>query len=73
VNRKEMANFLRISVATLTNWTKRGLPSHRQRGRSYFDKKVVEYIKEKKISQFKVGSKLHHIKQEVGRVEIKMS
>jgi hypothetical protein len=69
-----MANLLRIFAITLTDWTKRELPSHRQRGRSYFDKKeVLEYIKEKKIRQFKVGSKLHHIKLEVGRVEIKMS
>jgi Helix-turn-helix domain len=67
VNRKEIAKFLRISVVTLTDWIKRGLPSHRQRGRIYFDKKeVLEYIKEKKIRQFKVGSKLHHLKQEVG-------
>lgn len=67
LNRKEVARFLRISLVTLTDWIKRGLPSHRQRGRIYFDKKeVLDYIKEKKINQFKIGSKLHHLKQQVG-------
>lgn len=66
-NRKEIANFLRISLVTLNDWIKRGLPSHKQRGRIYFDKKeVLEYIKARKIRQFKIGSKLHHLKQEVG-------
>jgi predicted DNA-binding transcriptional regulator AlpA len=67
LNRKEIAEFLRISLVTLTDWTKRGLPSHHQGGRVYFDKKeVLDYIKEKKLRQFKVGSKLHHLKCEVG-------
>lgn len=66
-NRKEIAKFLRISLVTLTDWMKRGLPSHPQRGRVYFDKKeVLDYIKEKKIRHFKVGSKLHHLKKEIG-------
>ena len=48
LNRKEIAKFLRISLVTLTDWTKRGLPSHHQRGKVYFDKKeVLDYIKEK--------------------------
>ena len=48
LNRKEIAKFLRISLVTLTNWTKRGLPSHCQGGRVYFDKKeVLDYMKEK--------------------------
>ena len=65
LNRKEIARFLRISLVTLTDWVNRGLPSHKQRGRVYFDKKeVLDYIKEKKIRQFKVGSKLHYLKQE---------
>jgi|GEM_PF-3926696 len=64
--RKEIAKFLRISLKTLTDWTKRGLPSHWQRGRDYFDKnEVLDYIKEKRLRQFKVGSKLHHLKCEV--------
>jgi predicted DNA-binding transcriptional regulator AlpA len=67
LNRKEVAKFLRISLVTLTDWMKRGLPSHQQRGRIYFDKKeVLDYIKERKIRQFKTGSKLHHLKQQVG-------
>jgi predicted DNA-binding transcriptional regulator AlpA len=67
LNRKEIAKFLRISLVTLTDWTKRGLPSHHQGGRVYFDKKeVLDYIKEKKLRQFKIGSKLHHLKREVG-------
>lgn len=67
MNRKEIAGFLRVSLVTLTDWMKRGLPSHHQRGRVYFDKKeVLDYIKEKKIRQFKVGSKLHHLKHDIG-------
>lgn len=66
LNRKEIAHFLRISLVTLTDWMKRGLPSHKQRGRIYFDKKeVLDYIKEKKMRQFKLGSKLHHLRQEI--------
>lgn len=67
LNRKEIAQFLRISLPTLTDWIKRGLPSHRQRGRIYFDKKeVMDYIKDKKLRQFKIGSKLHHLKHQFG-------
>ena len=67
LNRKEIAKFLRISLVTLNDWIKRGLPSHPQRGRIYFDKnEVLDYIKEKKIRQFKVGSKLFHLKQQTG-------
>src|SRR5882672_11311973 len=63
LNRKEIAKFLRISLVTLTDWMKRRLPSHPHRGRICFDKKeVLDYIKEKKLRQFKVGSKLHHLK-----------
>ena len=47
LNRKEIAKFLRVSLPTLTDWIKRGLPSHKQRGRVYFDKcEVIKYIKE---------------------------
>ncbi|HZH66999.1 MAG TPA: helix-turn-helix domain-containing protein [Flavisolibacter sp.] len=45
LNRKEIAKFLRISLVTLTDWIKRGLPSHKQRGKIYIDKKeVLAYI-----------------------------
>ena len=67
LNRREIAKFLRISLVTLTDWVKLGLPSHKQRGRIYFDKKeVLNYIKEKKMRQCKPGSKLHHLKDEIG-------
>jgi hypothetical protein len=70
LNRKEIAQFLRISLVTLTDWMKRGLPSHHQRGRVYFDKKeVLNYIKEKKIRQFKIGSKLYHLKSQIDSFE----
>lgn len=66
LNRKEIAKFLRVSLVTLTDWMKRGLPSHKQGGRIYFDKKeVLDYIKEKKMRQCGVGSKLHHLRQEI--------
>ena len=58
LNRKEIAKFLRVSLPTLTDWIKRGLPSHKQRGRVYFDKsEVIQYIKENKIGQLKFGSR----------------
>lgn len=42
LNRK----FLRLSLATLTEWMKRGLPSHKQWRQVYFLKsEVLEYIK----------------------------
>ncbi|RYE56086.1 MAG: DNA-binding protein [Sphingobacteriales bacterium] len=46
LNRKEVAKVLRISLVTLTDWMKRGLPFHKQRGRVYFvESEVLEYIK----------------------------
>jgi hypothetical protein len=46
LNRKEVAKVLRISLVTLTDWMKRGLPFHKQRGRVYFvEAEVLEYIK----------------------------
>jgi predicted DNA-binding transcriptional regulator AlpA len=66
LNRKEIAKFLRISLVTLTDWIKRGLPSHRQRGRVYFDKaEVIKYIKENKIGQLKFGSRFKRFRQEI--------
>ena len=64
LNRKEIATFLRISLVTLTDWMKRGLPSHKQRGRVYFMKsEVLDYIKENKIKQFNFGTKYHDLKK----------
>lgn len=43
LTRAEMAAFLRISLVTLTDWVKRGLPAHRKRrgGRVLFQKSEV--------------------------------
>ncbi len=66
LNRREIARFLRISLVTLTDWVKLGLPSHKQGGRIFFDKKeVLHYIKEKKMRQCGLGSKLHHLRQDI--------
>jgi excisionase family DNA binding protein len=66
LNRKEIAKFLRVSLPTLTDWIKRGLPSHKQRGRVYFDKaEVKQYIKENKMGQFKFGTRLQQLRKEI--------
>ena len=60
LNRKETARLLRISLVTLTDWMKRGLPSHKQRGRVYFMRsEVINYIKQNQIRQLKF--KAHYI------------
>jgi excisionase family DNA binding protein len=65
LNRKEIANYLRVSLPTLTDWIKRGLPSHKQRGRVYFDKpEVIEYIKKNKIGQLKFSSRFKKLRQD---------
>ena len=66
LNRKEIAKFLRISLPTLTDWIKRGLPCHKQRGRVYFDKtEVIKYIKKNKIAQLKFSSRFETLRQEI--------
>lgn len=46
ISRKEVAQMLDISLVTLTDWVKRGLPCHKQRGRVYFLKsEVLDYLK----------------------------
>ena len=66
LNRKEIAKFLRISLVTLTDWIKWGLPSHKQRGRVYFIKsEVVDYIKENKMKQLKFGTRLQRLRKEI--------
>ena len=48
LKRKEMAALFRISLVTLHDWMKRGLPFHKQRGRVYFLRsEVLEYVKKK--------------------------
>lgn len=45
--REEIAAYLRISLVTLTDWVKRGLPSLSRRGRVLFLKsEVLEWLKE---------------------------
>ncbi len=52
LNRKETAKRLQISLVTLTDWVKRGLPSHKQRGRVYFIySEVMDYIKKNRLRQ----------------------
>jgi excisionase family DNA binding protein len=66
LNRKEIAKFLRVSLVTLTDWIKRGLPSHKQRGRVCFDKEeVLNYIREKKIGRLSLTPKFHQIQKAV--------
>lgn len=58
IDRKEAAKLLKVSLVTLTDWMKRGLPFHKQRGRVYFIKsEVVQYIKDShhKKSKFLSG------------------
>jgi hypothetical protein len=53
LSRKEISKKLRISLVTLTDWVKRGLPSHKQRGRVYFiQSEVMEYIKKNKFRHY---------------------
>jgi excisionase family DNA binding protein len=66
LNRKEIAKFLRISLVTLNDWVNRGLPSHKQRGRVYFDKtEVKEYIKTNKMGQLKFGARFQKLRKEI--------
>lgn len=49
ISRKEIASRLEISLVTLTEWVKQGLPSHKQQGRVYFlYSEVMEYIAKKR-------------------------
>jgi predicted DNA-binding transcriptional regulator AlpA len=51
LTRKEIAGIFRISLVTLHDWMKRGLPSHKQRGRVYFLRsEVMAYVKQKQSS-----------------------
>lgn len=47
--RVEVAKLLRISLVTLNDWVKRGLPCYKQRGKVYFlYSEVMEYIMNRK-------------------------
>jgi hypothetical protein len=46
ISRKEISRFLNISLVTLNDWMKKGLPNHKVNGRVYFQKsEVLEYVK----------------------------
>lgn len=49
LTRKEIATYLKVSLVTLHDWTKkRGLPNHRKRGGVRFLKsEVLEWLKKK--------------------------
>jgi predicted DNA-binding transcriptional regulator AlpA len=52
ISRRDIAGYLGISLVTLTDWMKKGLPFHRLNGRVYFQKsEVLEYIKSKRKKQ----------------------
>ena len=64
LDRKEIAQFLRISLVTLTDWMKRGLPSHKQRGRVYFVKsEVLEYIRENNSRKLRLDSDFRQLEK----------
>ena len=66
LSRKVVAQRLEISLVTLTDWVKRGLPSHKQRGRVYFIfPEVIEYIKENKMKQLKFGKRFQELSKEI--------
>jgi len=53
LSRKEIAGIFRISLVTLHDWMKRGLPSHKQRGRVYFLRsEVMEHVKQNRRQSF---------------------
>ena len=46
ISRKEVGQFLGISMVTLHDWMKKGLPNHKVNGRVYFQRsEVLEYVK----------------------------
>jgi excisionase family DNA binding protein len=50
LTRKEIGKYLRISLVTLTDWKKRGLPCHQKGGRVLFLKsEVLNWLKDTRI------------------------
>jgi hypothetical protein len=46
ISRKDVGTFLDISMVTLNDWMKKGLPNHKVNGRVYFQRsEVLEYVK----------------------------
>jgi hypothetical protein len=53
LSRKEIAALFKISLVTLHDWMKRGLPFHKQRGRVFFFRsEVLAYITQRKSTQW---------------------
>lgn len=56
LTRKEIAGIFRVSLVTLHEWMKQGLPFHKQGGRVYFLRsEVLEYLKQKRKFQGKLS------------------
>lgn len=65
ISRKEVAGILKVSLVTLTDWMKRGLPSHKQRGRVYFIKsEVLQYIRENSSQNIRLARSLAELEEE---------
>ena len=59
LSRNEVANILQVSLVTLTDWMKRGLPFHKQRVRVYFIlSEVMEHIKAQRLASYKPRRRL---------------
>lgn len=57
LSRKEIAGIFRVSLVTLHDWMKRGLPSHKQRGRVYFLRsEVLDYLKQRRRPADKIAA-----------------
>lgn len=66
LNRKQIAKLLQISLVTLTDWIKRGLPSHKQGSRVYFIKsEIMEFIRQKQSRRIKFAGGFQKLNQEV--------
>lgn len=54
LGRKQIAKLLNISLVTLTDWAKHGLPVHKNRGRAYYLRsEVIEYIKANEMGEYR--------------------
>ena len=62
LSRNDIAGILNISLVTLTDWMKRGLPFHKQRGRVYFLRsEVVEHVKKQRLGPYKFSRRFSEI------------
>ncbi|MEI9955110.1 MAG: helix-turn-helix domain-containing protein [Ferruginibacter sp.] len=56
LNPRQLAAILKISVNTLQNWRKRGLPFHKEKRRVLFIRSEVdEYVKSRKLQPLTSG------------------